>query len=83
MASLGKDTLLEALEACRAGDWARAHRIVMKDERGEFACWTHALVHRQESDDSNAAYWYSRCERRMRKGLPVQEELEEIRAALG
>ncbi len=83
MASLGKEALREALEACRAGDWARAHRIVMKDEKDELACWIHALVHRQEGDFQNSSYWYSRCGRRLRKALPVEEELGEIREALG
>jgi hypothetical protein len=80
---ISKKALDDALEACLAGDWEKAHGIVMKDEKDELACWIHAVVHRQEGDFSNASYWYSRCGRRLRKGLPVDAELAEIRAALG
>ena len=46
----------------------------------------HALAgrwHRQEGDLPNAQYWYARCKRRLRKNIAPQDELREIRAALG
>ena len=80
---ISKKALGEAIQECLAGNWARAHEIVMKDEENEFACWIHAVVHRREGDLSNARYWYTRCGHRMRKGIAVEEELAEIRDALG
>lgn len=80
---ISKKALAEAIDHCVASNWAKAHAIVMKDEEDEFACWIHAVVHRQEGDLSNARYWYKRCARRMRKGVALEDELREIREALG
>lgn len=62
---------------------ARGPRIVQQDEKGDIACWIHAVLHRQEGDLPNAQYWYTRCGRRLRKALTPDEELREIDAALG
>ena len=74
--------LADAIERALAGDWKQAHEIVQEDEQDEFACWIHAVLHHQEGDLPNAAYWYARCGRRLRKGVTPEEELREIRAAL-
>lgn len=49
------------------GDWTRAHESAQRDEGVEGA-WVHAYLHRKESDQSNAAYWYNRA------GKPVCRE---------
>jgi hypothetical protein len=49
------------------GDWKRAHESAQQDE-GVEGSWVHAYLHRKEGDQSNAAYWYSRA------GKPVRRE---------
>lgn len=72
----------QALEHALSGRWAEAHEIVQQDEKGELACWIHAVLHRQEGDLPNASYWYARCGRKLRKGISPEDELREIRSAL-
>ena len=80
---LSKAQLADAIEHALAGQWQAAHQIVQQDEQDEFSCWIHAVLHRQEGDLPNAQYWYARCKRRLRKSVAPQDELQEIRAALG
>jgi hypothetical protein len=80
---LSKAQLAEAVGSALSGDWKAAHDIVQQDEEDEYACWIHAVLHRQEGDLPNAQYWYARCGRRLRKAVPPQDELREIDAALG
>ena len=80
---IAKRTLAKAVSHGLAGDWTKAHKIVMQDEDDEFACWIHAVLHRQEGDLPNARYWYARCGRRLRKGIAPEAELREIEKALG
>jgi hypothetical protein len=49
------------------GDWERAHESAQQDE-GVEGSWVHAYLHREEGDQSNAAYWYNRA------GKPVCRE---------
>jgi hypothetical protein len=74
--------LKEAVDCALAGRWSEAHEIVQQDEKGELACWIHAVLHRQEGDLPNASYWYARCGRKLRKGISPEDELREIRSAL-
>ena len=53
---------LTALWWQRKGDWDKAHGVAQSDNSAE-AAWVHALIHRQEGDLSNAAYWYRRADR--------------------
>src|SRR5262245_66552305 len=76
------DRLREAVSLALAGDWPSAHEIVDKHEDEENARWIHAVVHRMEGDLDNARYWYGRCRRALREGVPVNDELREIQAAL-
>ena len=80
---LSRQILEKAVSKALASKWREAHEIVMQDEEGEFACWIHAVLHRQEGDLANARYWYARCGRRLRKGVAPAAELREIEQALG
>jgi hypothetical protein len=80
---LSKAQLADAIDHALAGRWREAHEIVQEDEQDELSCWIHAVLHRQEGDLPNAQYWYARCKRRLRKSVAPQDELQEIRAALG
>lgn len=42
-----------------AGFWAEAHEVAQEIEDAEGSYW-HAIVHRQEPDPHNAAYWFGR-----------------------
>ena len=44
----------------RDGEWDQAHEMVQPHE-DKLSCLIHALLHRQEGDDSNAGYWYRRA----------------------
>lgn len=83
MAVISKQDLSEAVARALGGKWAEAHDIVQKDEEDEFACWVHAVLHRQEGDLSNARYWYARCGRKLGEAITPEDELREIQAALG
>ena len=80
---LSKTRLAEAVDRALCGKWSEAHEIVQQDEQHELSCWIHAVLHRQEGDIPNAQYWYTRCGRRLRKGVTPEDELREIRSALG
>lgn len=58
---------VRALWRAAQGDWAGAHRLVQDDPSRE-AAWVHAYLHREEGDDANAAYWYSRAGRSRHSG---------------
>ena len=77
-----KTRLLEAVDLALATRWGEAHGIVQEDEEGDVACWIHAVLHRQEGDLANASYWYTRCNKKLRKGISPEDELREIRSAL-
>ena len=83
MTSPLRPRLVEAVEHALAGERERAHVIVQDHDGDRIADWIHAVVHRMEGDLGNARYWYGRCGRRLREEVPVQRELEEIRAELG
>jgi hypothetical protein len=76
------EKLTGAVDLALTGDWQGAHLVAQDHEGDELANWLHALVHRMEGDLGNAGYWYRRCGRRLREGVPVDAELRELRAAL-
>ena len=75
-----RETLRKALQRFADGDWAGAHRLV-QDEEGAEAAWVHALLHRAEGDEPNAAYWYRRAGRPVASGS-LEAERAGILAAL-
>jgi len=71
---------LEALWLVHHGNWDAAHQLV-QSATGSDEAWVHAHLHRIEGDNANAAYWYSRADRRP-STAPPNEEWEEIAAEL-
>lgn len=57
-----KSTLKHSLALAASGDWQGAHALI-DDLEHPIACWLHASLHREEGDDGNAGYWYSRARR--------------------
>jgi hypothetical protein len=78
-----RQRLLEAVAVALAGDWQGAHLVAQDHDEDAIANWLHAVVHRMEGDEGNARYWYRRCRRALRPNVSPDEELREIRAALG
>ena len=80
--------LRTALELLKTGnfrpgeDWKRAHQICQMHEGTPLFDWVHALVHRIEGDDANAAYWYRRAGKARHLGS-VEEEWQIIRTTVG
>jgi hypothetical protein len=65
---------LQALWHGKKGDWEKAHQIVQNLSTPE-AAWVHAWLHRQEGDNSNAAYWYAQAGKKASsKGLEAEWE---------
>jgi hypothetical protein len=64
------------------GDWKRAHESAQQDE-GPEGSWVHAYLHRKESDQDNAAYWYGRAGKRVCQEPLDTEWLTIVRDLLG
>jgi hypothetical protein len=75
--------LQRAVALALDGDWQAAHLIAQEHEDDTRANWLHAVVHRMEGDLANARYWYRRVGRELREDVSADQELREIRAALG
>ncbi|MEP1209239.1 MAG: hypothetical protein ABJM29_05925 [Rhizobiaceae bacterium] len=79
--------LLEALDWLKKGDFnpgiemEKAHEICQRHEGLPLHDWIHALVHRIEGDDANAAYWYRSAGRPRHPGS-ISEEWQIVRAAI-
>jgi len=78
--------LLASLDFLKSGnlkpgaEMEKAHAICQRHEGTAMFDWVHALVHRIEGDDGNAAYWYRRAGKTRHAG-PVDEEWQMIRDA--
>lgn len=64
---------LKALWHAKAGQWEQAHDIA-QEIRTPAGSWIHALLHREEGDDANAAFWYRRAGKTMPKGFSIEDE---------
>ena len=73
------DGALLALWWAGRGDWDRAHEIAQATEDRDGA-WVHAMLHRQEGDGANAAYWYRRAGRPVAAGATEDEWAEIVQA---
>lgn len=78
----GLSKLAKTLWLARAGQWDAAHDLC-QNLPGTAGSWIHAYLHREEGDDSNAAYWYSRAGKRMPpSSLSIAEEWSHIAGEL-
>lgn len=68
--------LQQAIWYAVKGDWQKSHEID-QDIPGADAAWVHAYLHREEGDEWNAGYWYSRAGRAVPR-ITLQEELDQI-----
>ena len=57
---------LQSLWWAKKGDWSRSHDIAQEIRESE-GSWVHAYLHREEGDLGNAAYWYSRAGRPVKR----------------
>ena len=53
-------SLVDAMNLIRDGQWDAAHEIV-QDLSSPEAARIHGYLHRIEGDDGNASYWYNRA----------------------
>ena len=60
----GLSTTASCLWFAKAGKWDPAHDLC-QDIPGTAGSWIHAYLHREEGDQSNAAYWYARAGKSM------------------
>ncbi len=67
---------LEALDMARNDRWDEAHRLVQQYS-DPLSCLIHAWLHRQEGDNWNAGYWYSRAGSEMPDNT-LEEELQRL-----
>ena len=58
----GMDLALQAMWYEAKGDWDTAHGLIQQKD-DQTGAWVHAYLHRQEGDQLNANYWYSRAGR--------------------
>ncbi len=79
--------LLTSLDLLRRGNFQpgtqmeKAHQICQAHEGSPLYDWIHALVHRIEGDDANAAYWYRRAGKTRHPGS-IEEEWQIVRTAV-
>lgn len=74
----GLSEVARTLWFARAGQWDAAHDIC-QDMPGTTGSWLHAHLHREEGDQSNAAYWYSRAGKPVpARGTSIADEWEQI-----
>jgi len=82
---MSQKNLVEALDLLKSGnfrmgeDWENAHQICQAHEGSAMFDWVHALVHRIEGDDRNAAYWYRRAGKSQHPAS-IEDEWQTIRA---
>lgn len=68
----GTSVYLQSLWYDAKGDWETAHKLA-DSLQGADACSVHAYLHREEGDNSNAAYWYRRANKKV-PDISLQEE---------
>ena len=75
------DAALRALWYDAKGDWTKAHEIAQEID-DQIGAWVHAYLHRKEGDAANAAYWYNRAGRPIRRDQPLDAEWDNIVSTL-
>ncbi len=78
----GLSAALRSLWFAKAGRWHEAHDLC-QEIPGNDGSWIHAWLHREEGDQSNAEYWYSRARKPVPpRGKALADEWTEIATAL-
>jgi len=67
---------IAALWWLRKRNWQKAHDLI-DGEPGPDCAWVHALLHRMEGDEGNAAYWYARSGRQ-RGTSTIGQEIDDM-----
>ena len=75
------DLLREVISHLKAGRWSEAHDLVQQVDSNA-AAWLHGIVHIQEGDLEDAAYWYDRAGRHFRQRGSLAEEMAAFEAGL-
>ena len=74
--------LTRTLWLAKAGRWEEAHDLC-QEIPGSAGSWIHAHLHREEGDQGNAAYWYSRAGKQVPPAkMTIEDEWREIAEAL-
>jgi hypothetical protein len=73
---------LQALWLDARGQWDEAHEAAQA-AGGADGAWVHAYLHRKESDETNAGYWYARAGQPAATGDLAVEWAAIVRALLG
>lgn len=68
---------LKALWWVKKGNWEKAHDLA-QDEGSSKGDWIHAYLHRVEGDLGNAAYWYNRASKPVKRDENLEKEWEEL-----
>lgn len=68
---------LKALWWVKKGDWEKAHDLAQEEGTVD-GDWVHAYLHRYEGDIGNAAYWYNRAGKPVKKSEDLDEEWMEL-----
>jgi hypothetical protein len=76
----GINLALQAMWYEAKGNWDKAHSLIQQQDDA-IGAWIHAYLHRQEGDEWNANYWYSRAGRVM-PDQSLADEWEDITATL-
>ena len=76
----GLSNALQALWQMGKGDWKAAH-VLAQAQEDVVGAWVHAYLHREEGDETNAAYWYRRANQPVSQ-QSLEKEWEEITRAL-
>jgi hypothetical protein len=67
---------LQALWYDKKNDWVNAHSLA-QDIHDREGSWIHGYLHRVEGDEWNAAYWYTKANRKM-PDISLDEEWEKL-----
>lgn len=68
---------MHALWLAKKGRWEESHNIAQEIHSAD-GSWIHALLHLIEGDTGNAAYWYARAGRPVRRVEEIDEEWNRI-----